>query len=138
MENENLDADLEAFHKYCNDYYGETIDSYELLARYRPKTILGWIRAGSRPCCLAVCLSIRLPVALSYHAPLELRTLLAGAHECAHGQLAVHARRPVGKVRLRGARFEILGALRHGNAHFRPSGRGGHATCQQGNYGNKS
>jgi len=43
MNTENLDAELEEVRKYCIEYYGETLDSYEMLARYRPKVLVDWI-----------------------------------------------------------------------------------------------
>lgn len=44
MTDRNLETDLEAVRKYSVDYYGEVLDSYERLARYRPEVLVDWIR----------------------------------------------------------------------------------------------
>jgi alkylhydroperoxidase/carboxymuconolactone decarboxylase family protein YurZ len=37
-------ADLEAVRQYSRDYYGEVLESYERLARYRPEVLVNWIK----------------------------------------------------------------------------------------------
>ena len=39
----NLTADLEAVREYSKAYYGEVLESYERLARYRPDVLVDWI-----------------------------------------------------------------------------------------------
>lgn len=43
MSERNVEADLEAVRKYSMEYYGEVLDSYERLARYRPEVLVDWI-----------------------------------------------------------------------------------------------
>jgi alkylhydroperoxidase/carboxymuconolactone decarboxylase family protein YurZ len=44
MNKRNVEADLEAVRAYSMDYYGEVLESYERLARYRPEVLVDWIR----------------------------------------------------------------------------------------------
>lgn len=44
MTERDLAADLEAVRKYSMEYYGEVLESYERLARYRPEVLVDWIQ----------------------------------------------------------------------------------------------
>ena len=44
MTERNLADDLEAVRKYSMEYYGEVLESYERLARYRPEVLVDWIQ----------------------------------------------------------------------------------------------
>lgn len=43
MERDNA-ADLAAVRQYSMTYYGEVLESYERLARYRPEVLVDWIQ----------------------------------------------------------------------------------------------
>lgn len=43
MTERDVQADLEAVRKYSREYYGEVLESYERLARYRPEVLVDWI-----------------------------------------------------------------------------------------------
>ena len=43
MSERDVTADLEAVRKYSREYYGEVLESYERLARYRPEVLVDWI-----------------------------------------------------------------------------------------------
>jgi len=44
MSERDVDADLEAVRAYSKAYYGEVLESYERLARYRPEVLVDWIK----------------------------------------------------------------------------------------------
>jgi hypothetical protein len=44
MTDHKLSDDLDAVRKYSLDYYGEVLESYERLARYRPEVLVDWIQ----------------------------------------------------------------------------------------------
>jgi len=44
MDKRDVEADLEAVRAYSMDYYGEVLESYERLARYRPEVLVDWIK----------------------------------------------------------------------------------------------
>src|SRR4051812_16542727 len=43
MTERDVAADLEAVRNYSREYYGEVLESYERLARYRPEVLVDWI-----------------------------------------------------------------------------------------------
>lgn len=43
MAERDLARDLEAVREYSRSYYGEVLQSYERLARYRPDVLVDWI-----------------------------------------------------------------------------------------------
>ena len=43
MIKRDVAADLEAVRTYSREYYGEVLESYERLARYRPNVLVDWI-----------------------------------------------------------------------------------------------
>ena len=43
MSERDIAADLEAVRAYSKAYYGEVLESYERLARYRPDVLVDWI-----------------------------------------------------------------------------------------------
>lgn len=43
MSERDLAADLQSVRDYSKSYYGEVLESYERLARYRPDVLVDWI-----------------------------------------------------------------------------------------------
>ncbi|MGH8617413.1 MAG: carboxymuconolactone decarboxylase family protein [Burkholderiales bacterium] len=44
MTERDLESELEDVRKYSKEYYGEILESYERLARYRPEVMVDWVK----------------------------------------------------------------------------------------------
>ncbi len=44
MTERDLESELEDVRQYSKEYYGEILESYERLARYRPEVMVDWVK----------------------------------------------------------------------------------------------